>query len=371
MGLLGIAGMVVGGLVMLLAAQSIHLSSVLRWEDKETRGLGYYGKSLADRRRYRAKLKRHALFLTPILRLSGATSKMDFRKTSFVYRGVAGPHGSASSDTFAKAAGYQPRPEDVFVATQMKCGTTWMQHLVYEVVLRGRGTLVETGTAMYAAAPWIEGLRSVPLDQAAPIGTERPTRIIKTHLPASLCPVSPAAKYIYVARHPVSCFASCIDFIGTNVGAMMPAPAAFEEWFTSPDLMWWGTWPDHVKGWWNRAQSEPNVLFVYFEDMKKDLAAVARQVAAFLNVAPLSESELAQVVEKCGFGYMQAHQEMFEMHPPHVLQTNAELFVRGTSDRHADVPAETRRRLGAWCVEQMQGSSFPLLDRYPDLGHPG
>lgn len=38
----------------------------------------------------------------------------------------------------------------------MKCGTTWMQHIVYEVVGRGRGDLVATGTTLYSQSCWLE-----------------------------------------------------------------------------------------------------------------------------------------------------------------------------------------------------------------------
>ena len=106
---------------------------------------------------------------------------------------------------------------------------------------------------------------------------------------------------------------------------------------------------------------------VFFEDMKKDLASTVRQVADFLGVAPLSDSELANVVHKCSFAYMQEHQDNFEMHPPHILQTNAELFVSGTADRYKNVPAGVRAQVAAWVLEEMEGSSFPLLDRYGDL----
>jgi hypothetical protein len=245
-----------------------------------------------------------------------------------------------------------------------------MQHVVYEVLNRGNGNLVETGTAMYAISPWLEGRKSVPVEESGLIGSERPSRIIKTHLPATLCPFNAAARFIYVARHPVSCFASCIDFVDTNVGGMAPELPAFEAWFTSPDLMWWGTWTDHVKGWWERSKAEPNVLFVYFEDMKKDLGGVTRRVAEFLGIAPLSDAELANVVHKCSFAYMQEHQDNFEMHPPHILQTNAELFVAGTADRYKNVPAEIRQRVAAWVREEMRSSDFPLAERYPDVVRP-
>ncbi|MDX2058174.1 MAG: sulfotransferase domain-containing protein [Gemmatimonadales bacterium] len=359
--------LIIGVPVVLFVVGGSYLAGLLKWEDDQTVGLGYYGRPLAEREAFKRQLRRHAGRLAPMLWLNAKLAKVDFRKARIQYRGVSGPTGSCSAETFAKAAEYQPRAGDVFVATQMKCGTTWMQHVVYEVLNRGNGNLVATGTALYAVAPWIEGRKSVPIEQAPTIGTERPSRIIKTHLPATLCPSGADARFIYVARHPVSCFASCIDFVVTNVGAMAPGIAAFEEWFCSPDLMWWGTWTDHVKGWWDRSRRDGNVLFVYFEDMKKDLPGVARRVAEFLGVKPLNPTELAHVVEKCGFRYMQEHQTSFEMHPPHILQTNAELFVAGTADRHKDVPDEVRQRILQWCARELADSDFPLSTVYPDV----
>lgn len=348
-------------------AYTTYLAMVLKSEDEQTVGLAYYGRPLAERNAYKEQLRARARRLRPILALNAKLAKLDFARARIQHDGTSAPTGSCSKESFATAVAYTPTPEDVFVVTQMKCGTTWMQHVVYEVLRRGEGDLVATGTAMYAVSPWIEGRKSVSIEQAPLVGTERPSRIIKTHLPASLCPFNAQAKYVYVARHPVSCFASCIDFVDTNVGGMAPDIPAFERWYTSPDLMWWGTWTDHVKGWWERSKTSPNVLFVYFEDMKKDLATVVRQVADFLGMAPLSDAEVAAVVHKCGFAYMQEHQDSFEMHPPHLLQTNAELFVSGSADRYKHVPAEVRARIAEWVVGEMQGSDFPLAKVYPDV----
>jgi hypothetical protein len=64
---------------------------------------------------------------------------------------------------------------------------------------------------------------------------------------------------------------------------------------------------------------------------------------------------------------MQEHQDNFEMHPPHILQTNAELFVSGTADRYKNVPPEIREQVASWVVSDMAGSGFPLQERYGDL----
>jgi len=329
--------------VGLYVAGTVYLAMVLRWEDAHTIGLGYYGLDQAGRDRFKRHLRFHAFLLSPLLKFNSRLAKVDFRRVRVQHDGVSFPAGSCDAASTARACAYQPRADDIFVATQMKCGTTWMEHIVYQVLHRGQGNLVETGTALYAVAPWLEGRRSVPIEQAGPVGAERPSRIIKTHL------------------------ASCVDFVATNVGAMAPPMPAYEEWFMSPDLMWWGTWTDHVKGWWDLSRRETNVLFVYFEDMKKDLAGMVRRVADFLGVAPLSDAELALVVEKCGFAYMQQHQDNFEMHPPHILQTSAALFVSGKADRHQDVPADARQRVLAWAAAQMAPSDFPLAQVYPDV----
>ena len=361
------AGIVAGALILFFLFQMIYLAGVLSWEDQHTRGLGYYGRSPEGRAQFKRTLRRQVRVLYPILRVLGRFSTLTFDKASFQHNGVSGPRGTCSPESFAKADGYQAQPEDIFVVTQMKCGTTWMQHVVYQILTCGAGDLVERGSTLYAESPWLEALKSVPVEDAPLIGRDRPSRIIKTHLPVEVCPYSTDARYIYVARHPVSCFASCADFIASNAGPMTPDPDVIEAWFTSDDLMWWGTWPKHVQGWWKRSQEQGNVLFLTFEEMKADLPGVVRRVAAFLGIEPLGETELGQVVTKCSFGYMQEHKDTFEMHPPHILAIDAELFVRGSSDRYKDVPPETREWILSWCARELSGGDVPAADWYPDI----
>ena len=137
-----------------------------------------------------------------------------------------------------------------------------------------------------------------------------------------------------------------------------------ENWFKG-DLMWWGPWPAHVAGWWQQSQQHDNVLFVSFETMKSDLPRIVRQVAAFLGIGELDDHELAEVVRKCGFEYMKAHATAFEMNPPHLLQTEAELFFRKGARR--EVSADVRERVAQWCRDGLAGAAFPVAEFYPDV----
>ena len=352
-----------GVLLGLVVLQFAHLAVVLAWCERRQLELAYYGLPAAQRRRFKAALRWHGTLLTPIVWLLSRVSRFRFADTSFAFRGTRIPKNSCNEESVRRAVDCLPEANDVFVVSQMRSGTTWTQHLVYQVLTRGQGDLAEDDKTLYAVSPWLESRLGVPVDRAPLIGAERPSRIVKTHLPADLCPFNLAAKYIYVRRDPVACFGSCVDFVQDNVGAFAPEMPEYEGWFTSADLMWWSTWPAHVGGWSQRAAENPNVLVIRFEDMKRDLAAVVGEVAALLDMEPLSSGEMAQVLWKCSFDYMRDNADRFEMMPPHVLQGHRGFFISGKRDRRDGIPADVRERVGSWCDEQLQSlESCPVVD---------
>jgi hypothetical protein len=285
---------------------------------------------------------------------------------SFDFEGVHGPVKASSPEIFARAKAYVPRAEDVFVATQMRCGTTWMQQLVHQIVTRGRGEFSDAGPRhLYAASPWIDAANSVSMADA-PLAGDPPTRIIKTHLPIELCPYAGRAKYIYVARHPVSCFASIVDFNRSMVGPFLPDVTALARWYCS-DRMYWLPWPRHVDGWWRWSVERPNVLFVHFEEMTRSFAAVRDRVAAFLGVT-LTPDEQARVDEHCSFKYMKDQEEFFEMAPPTMFSVaGGQFLASGKETRHEDVTPEIRTLILDYCRTSLAHAAYPAARFYPDL----
>jgi hypothetical protein len=353
----------------LLVANFVYLFWFFRWQDRETTGLAYFGRTLAERRALKQRIRRYSLPALPLARLLSPLARKQPGLPSFVFEGVPGPMKASSPEVFSKAKRYQPQPEDVFVATQMRCGTTWMQQIVHQIVTRGHGEFTDDGFRhLYAVSPWIDAVNSVSMEAAPLVGTP-PVRIIKTHLPVELCPYSASAKYIYVARHPVSCFASIVDFNQSMVGPFLPPVGVLADWYCS-DRMYWLPWPRHVDGWWTWAETRPNVLFVHFEDMTRRFDAVLDRVATFLGYS-LTAEERAAVTERCSFKFMKEHEEFFEMAPPTMFSVaGGQFLASGKERRHEDVSPEIKERILRYTAGALEGKSYPVRKFYPDVVAP-
>lgn len=358
-----------GFIVVFLIWRTIGILAFRRhvvWETASRRGLSYYGKPLAERRKFRETLKGKARFLLPVIAFEANVQRQSKAKPfipSVTYDGVTGPSYSCTLESFKSAADYEPRPEDVFISTQMKCGTTWMQQVVYEVLCKGKGDFSDNGHRhMYAVSPWIESVDSVSMKDTPLIG-EKKKRIIKTHMPTKLSRYSPAAKYIYVTRNPVSCFGSIVDYFQLMSGPLAPPVPAILDWYLS-DQMWWLSWPEHVAGWWEWAEKKPNVLFFHFEEMKKNLDPVVRKTAEFLGVG-MTEEEIKKVAEKSSFEYMKENEDYFEMSPPNIFSVSGTYFKSGQAERKVNISEEEKKRILRFCKERLAGKSYPVAKFYP------
>ena len=349
-------------LLCVVVVVGVYLWRSLVWLRGETRGDRYFARPIAERRALKDEIARRSRVFVPVCK---GLAPILPRPRSKRYRGVAFSTLACPRKVFEAATRYAPVAGDLFVATQMKCGTTWMQQVVYETLMRGRGDLSDAGHHhMYALSPWIESGTSVSMEDAPRVGPHR-QRIIKTHLPTDLCPYSEEARYVYVARNPVACFASCVDFETFLAGPFASSAEKWADVYCSDD-MWWRPWPDHVEGWWRWAE-RPNVLFVHYEQMLADLGAQIDRVAEFLDVE-LDATERSEVVRKSEFGYMKENEEVFEMTPPNFFSIdNGAYLASGRADRDRDASLAQRERIHAFCRERLKGAKYPLGEFYPEV----
>lgn len=353
--------------VVLLIANFVYLAWFFGWVERQTSGAAYFNRPVSERRALKRRIRLLSLPTLPLMTLLSRSARNQKALPGFEFEGVWGPQKVATPEVFAKAKAYAPTAADVFVATQMRCGTTWMQQIVHQIVTHGDGTFEPESprSHIYTISPWIDATHGVSMEDAPLVG-EPPVRIIKTHLPAELCPYSTVAKYIYVARHPVSCFASIVDFNRTMIGPLLPPVSALTDWYCS-DRMYWLPWVKHVDGYWRWAQRHDNVLFVHYEEMIRDFGAVLDRICAFLGHT-LTSAERARVVERTSFAYMKAHEEAFEMSPPSMYSVAAGQFLAsGKERRHEDVTPDVKRRILDYCRTELASAEYPASTFYPDL----
>lgn len=185
-------------------------------------------------------------------------------------------------DCFKSSLDYKPEERDIFIVTYPKCGTTWVQYILY--LLLNKGAPVEPGTNINSLIPHLE---EVGKDRIRDL--PRP-RVIKTHLPYHLTPCSTQAKYICIARNPKDC---CISFYHHTKGFPHHynfLDGKFDDYFEIflKGEVDFGDYFDHLLSWIAHKDDE-NVLFLLYEEMKENPEQSIKKIGEFLG-SPFSES---------------------------------------------------------------------------------
>ncbi|NXB11532.1 ST1C1 Sulfotransferase, partial [Cnemophilus loriae] len=207
-----------------------------------------------------------------------------------------------------KVQKFKARPDDVLIATYAKAGTTWTQEVVDMVQQNGDTEKCKRETT-YKRHPFLEWFMTEPPSarySGLELAEAMPSpRTIKTHLPVQLLPPSfweQNCKIIYVARNAKDNLVSYYHFHRMNKG--LPDPGTWEEFvekFMTGKVLW-GSWYDHVKGWW-KAKDKHRILYLFYEDMKENPKREIQKIAKFLE-KDLSQEVLNKIVHNTSFEVM-------------------------------------------------------------------
>lgn len=229
-------------------------------------------------------------------------------------------------ETVAHAQSFSPRPTDVFICTFPKSGTTWVSHIAH--LCRSQ-----------ASTDFSEITEVVPWDICAHLCGQRLEneqayfpRLFKSH--QQFTKVPKGAKYIYVARDPADSFVSFYHFLPDFVG-LAPGDLSMSEFcdvlFAGATMS--GGASEHILGWWEH-RDDPNILWVFYEDLITNLPLEIKRIAAFLEI-PLTDDSFDRVLEKSSFAWMRSHSSLFD-----------ETFIHEKVKQRMGLPASARLSVG-------------------------
>lgn len=113
---------------------------------------------------------------------------------------------------------------------------------------------------------------------------------------------------------------------------------------------------EHVKAGWN-SQSNKNVLFLFYENLKKDLEGSLKNLANFLN-KPLDDQDLPQLldhlrIENCRKNDALNGKDLIDLK---IFSPTAESFIReGNSRAHSE---KVKPNLSDWIEENIENLPF-------------
>ncbi|GFT81854.1 sulfotransferase 1 family member D1 [Trichonephila clavipes] len=261
------------------------------------------------------------------------TSKAQKPKLPF-YQDVDGFKipGFFSDEAYKSALAYKPRPDDLFIVTYPKCGTTWVQNIVASIFRDGKP--FQSALEFFTETPFLEMAGA----QAAE-NMKRPGAI-KFHLPYHMTPQSLDAKYIFVARNPKDC---CVSFYHHTEG--IPGYQfeggefdVFFELFMNGEVEF-GDYFDCVLSWYEH-RNDPNVLFITYEELKKDIKSKVLKIAQFIGSQYKEKLEkdeklLNDVILHSSFNFMKEH---LNKHLLEMEKIPKEMIIN-----NPDVPAGIRK----------------------------
>ncbi|XP_040284838.1 amine sulfotransferase-like isoform X1 [Bufo bufo] len=235
--------------------------------------------------------------------LTGSTMETDALEALnalwFEHKGIYFDASLTSPEIIDSIKHMEIRDSDVFLVTYPKSGTVWTQQILSLIFHEGHRNGTESIQNL-TRMPWIEAnILNVDFKSSPS------PRTLTTHLPYYLMPRELSirmGKIIYVCRNPKDVLVSYYHFFKMN-----PRLKYEINWETFFNLfisgrVFIGSWFDHVKGWYTHKENF-NILFLTYEEMKKDLRSAVLKISKFVDIN-LDEKAIDTVVQRSTFKNM-------------------------------------------------------------------
>lgn len=274
------------------------------------------------------------------------------------YRDLLLPPIAHTKESLEFAENFTVEDTDVFAVTFPKSGTIWMQEILPLILNDGDLTPIQT-IPNWDRTPWLEESRlALVVDQL------RSPRALVTHLPYHLMPASfhqSKAKVIYVMRNPKDVFVSFYYF--HQMAGFLEDPGTFDEFldkFLQGNLVF-GKWTDHIKSWRNTKLGD-RIMYITYEEMKKDLPAALRKISSFLG-KNLSDEVIKKIAENCSFETMKDNpMSNFSLVPKIYMDSDKSPFLRKgvAGDWKTHFSPEQLSRFSSCIKKELEGENVSL-----------
>ncbi|KAJ4707234.1 Sulfotransferase [Melia azedarach] len=169
---------------------------------------------------------------------------------------------------------FNARDDDILLTSSMKTCTTWLKALIFQIFKESPN-------------PDLSGMCSA--------------RLFRTHLPYPMLPESVKTsgyKIVYITRNPKDTFVSLWHFFnasGTQNKGHTPLNEAFENFYKGVHPF--EPFHDYVLGYWKESVKKPDkILFLKYEDMKRDIKEQVKRSASFIGRPFVKEQKLDKVL---------------------------------------------------------------------------
>nr|GMC69587.1 flavonol sulfotransferase-like [Ipomoea batatas] len=209
--------------------------------------------------------------------------------------------------TISVQESFQAQPGDIVLCSAMKTGTTWLKALAFAIVTRNRFDVLSSSDnnnnhPLFNAVPH-DCIPFLEVDLVENNKKDPEMPLLSTHLPFSSLPkciISKDCKMVYICRDPKDTFVSYWHFLQrVHPGEQLSLEKEFEMFCDGSSI--YGPYWDHVLGYWKASIERPDrVLFLKYEDLKRDTLFYVRKLGEFMGQPFTAEEEMRGAAKLSG-----------------------------------------------------------------------
>ncbi len=234
------------------------------------------------------------------------------------------------------------RPDDTFVASYPRAGSTWLRFLLQEILMEEPSTFPSVNRVIPQVGFHRDAYR-------LPNGG----RIIKTH--EAFRPEYGRA--IYLARDPRDVLLSEYAF-QKALGVTAAELDDYIDDFVLRQVNANGCWRDHARSWLDASEKNPDIRIFRFEDLRRDTTGTLREMLSFLEVSS-DQSRILGAIRNNGVKEMRAK----ELTTPQKTSRDGKFVREGCSGGwRKNLTPQQARRIDCAMQNEMRRLGYPATE---------